>query len=389
MSATEALHTLDENEAQKALLREQRRALPRLLGVLEAVSGHRDGEAPATDSDEEHASEQQMFAKARVLMANMRHLHYTRTRLREGTSYRDRLYFGYYDSLHQSLVIRKNILKHFCRQRRERDDAGPESPWLQFFWGKWDGLIDQLASYRDHPHVPRHHMRVALFEWLVCLFLTGEQIDLLRKLVQNDVDTDGALQMISDMNEFDVRGDRQYLLSELDAGDVPGPYNTQLLKTAVYMVQVDMVGDPACIAYGDCLDLLTFAKTETVRLDSEIDALDEGWQTFLGTLQDADGNALKPCSICETNIRDVVFMPCGHVGTCRACADEWKMRSDTCPYCRARIQSIDSVSQHLNAETRKLHSEIVCDGRNVSLRQQAHVTGGDVLSLLTQLRHVA
>jgi hypothetical protein len=169
----------------------------------------------------------------------------------------------------------------------------------------------------------------------------------LKEIVDNDVDVYITLDKMSAMYEQDVQGNHRYLLSELTNDG-----HVELLKTVVYMVQVDIVSvwnseDFSStwrrIYYGDCLVLLKFAKTETVDLERRIASHDERWKTFLGTLKDMDGQALIECALCDRNIRDFIFMPCGHFGTCRACAEEWMSLSDTCPYCRTRIQSIESV----------------------------------------------
>jgi hypothetical protein len=179
----------------------------------------------------------------------------------------------------------------------------------------------------------------------------------------------------------DDRNDRQYLLSELSDGDPDSRYNSQLLKTTVYLVQVNIVEQTRpVIAYGDCLALLILAKTETARVDGEIEALHSRWQTFLETLKDKDGGTLRPCTLCENNIRDVVFMPCGHLGACRACADEWKSRNDTCPYCRTPVESIDSVRQHLTDLTEKT---------KLPFQQAAHLATRDIFGLLAELKSVA
>ena len=85
----------------------------------------------------------------------------------------------------------------------------------------------------------------------------------------------------------------------------------------------------------------------------------------------------------------MVCKPCGHVVACSVCAAEWAAQKNTCPVCRKEVTEIESVRKLLNGETCALVGAIVCDGKDVTLRLNAHVAGGDVLSLLTQLRHVA
>ena len=225
---------------------------------------------------------------------------------------------------------------------------------------------------------PRQYMQTALWELLVCLFLTGEQIDKLKGIISPDVDDEIALEYISEMCVDDVQGIRKYILSEICDKE-------NLLMIAVYMVQVNVVAytDWRRISYGKCLTLLKFVKTEKVGVEhqQQIEAGREPWQTFLGTLKDKDGHSLEKCTLCENNIRDVIFMPCGHFGACRVCADKWKLKSNLCPYCRTPIESIDSVREHLDVSQ---------NGQTtIPFGQHARCPKHDIFSLLTQLRHAA
>lgn len=153
------------------------------------------------------------------------------------------------------------------------------------------------------------------------------------------------------MTDTDFQGTRKYILSQLCDGE-------NLLMIAVYMVQVDIVTvwqrgfsrRWRRISYGNCLSLLLFAKAEKVAIEHQLqqEAGREPWQAFLRTLKDKAGKPLEVCILCEHNIRDVIFMPCGHFVACRVCAEKWRLKSDTCPYCRTKVARIESVRDHVN-----------------------------------------
>jgi len=237
-------------------------------------------------------------------------------------------------------------------------------------------------------------MQNALFEFLVILFLTGEQIEKLKEVVSNDVDVQIALDDMCEANKHNEQGNREFLLSEMMAEfHLNNDFNPKLLQTAVYMVQVDDVSvwraedfpdNWRRIQYGNCLALLQFAKAQAAgmtgrihALEDRIHALDEQWQALLGTLEDEDGNALRPCSLCEHNIRDAIYQPCKHFMACLACAEQWRQQSGTCPYCRKQIESIQSVRPHLKGQ------------KKIPFTQNACLAPDGILSLLTELKQVA
>ncbi|KAK9832421.1 hypothetical protein WJX74_009579 [Apatococcus lobatus] len=52
------------------------------------------------------------------------------------------------------------------------------------------------------------------------------------------------------------------------------------------------------------------------------------------------------CIICLEMLRQIIFIPCGHVLHCRRCNDLWAARSSglvTCPLCRSKVLRIGSV----------------------------------------------
>ena len=110
--------------------------------------------------------------------------------------------------------------------------------------------------------------------------------------------------------------------------------------------------------------------------DSE--SSDSEWHRYLRTLADAQGNLLEKCTFCDINIRDVVYMPCGHFAACRSCALEWTMRSGSqrCPFCIQKAV-IDSVQSHVNGTT------------VVPFKQHARLVTRDIFSLMTELKRMA
>lgn len=58
--------------------------------------------------------------------------------------------------------------------------------------------------------------------------------------------------------------------------------------------------------------------------------------------EDADDDAL--CGICEENKKRVLVRPCNHLYFCNKCALAFrKMDRDTCPLCRKKIETLESV----------------------------------------------
>ena len=49
----------------------------------------------------------------------------------------------------------------------------------------------------------------------------------------------------------------------------------------------------------------------------------------------------RECVICKQNKKDVLFLPCRHLCTCRSCAD----KIDDCPLCRTEIAADVDVYQ--------------------------------------------
>ncbi len=294
---TEDQHPWEDTEAQIAQLREQKHALPALMDVLEAVSGYQESTASRSDSDEveEHVvtsapepweSERPMFVTINVMMACVRRFFRHSNEPGRHVSVRNRAFFRIYDSLIQALRERKIALE---RSNRRRKHETADSIWLGLFWRKWEILTQEVEDYRDSlnsaspSRISRYRMDAALFQLLVCLFLSREQIHKLRETVL-DVDVSISLNNIVDFCEANNpadKDDHQYILSQL-INDTIVP----VLKIVVYMVCVDIVSvwSPEDfpdywrrIYYGDCLLLLQFAKTETERLDLSIHTLDEPW----------------------------------------------------------------------------------------------------------------
>jgi hypothetical protein len=341
-----------------------------LIVILEAVSGHKDFAEDGAVVP--RRTEADILVNVDSVVAEMQGVYLPKTPPVAVDRPQYKRFFEYYDALVYMLDIRRHVLTRFCRRRNQAE----ADEWLEFFLLKFDRLIEEVRAYRDRlihlvvAHVSRDTMCSALFEFLVCLFLGPGQIEKLKEIVNASMHP--ALDAISDMYGKDTQGNHQYLLGELSTDD------DHFLKTAVYMAHVDMdITGWKQIYYGDCLSLLKFAKGEIGDIDTQIHALQESWQRFLGTLTDIQGQVLQPCVLCDRNIRDVIYMPCRHLVACRACATAWRVKSRACPFCRGTVTSMDSVRQHRDAGTTR-----------IPFTQNAQLPLSDIPGLLTQLRCV-
>ena len=366
----------DEWAAQEAAVLQATREIgefPHLVHVLEAVSGRTEAE---------------VGAKVWVLIGEVRY--YFKPTTDPSADIRDvyKRPFACYDALWISLGLRSDVMKMLWRDRYRHATVPPADAWLVLFWQKWDRVTEEVGKYRDSLNslregdAQREGMSSALFELLVCLFLNPGHIQSLKATV--DQSMHAALDTISAAYGEDAQGNRRWIISELSGLDMS-------LMTETYMVHVDITSPRAAedlsryhIHRGKCLNLLQFAEAEIGTVEARVQAMGRAWQTFLGTVKDTDGNLLKKCTMCDRRIRDVVYKPCGHCMACRLCAAEWTARVNTCPICRREVTEIDSVRKHLKEGT--LVHEFLCGGIQVPLTLSARVAGGDVLSLLTQLR---
>jgi hypothetical protein len=305
-------------------------------------------------------------------------------------STRMRRNFENYHALGSALSHRRRMIQIRCSQH---NNYQPYDDWTIFFWQKWSDLIREVVLYRnqldtaDTSRISRYHMQNALFEFLVFLFLSAEQIEKLKEVVSNDVDVQIALDDMCEANKHNEQGNRELLLREIKAEfDLNDDSNPKVLQTAVYMVQVDDVSvwraeefpdNWRRIHYGDCLALLKFAKAQTDGVTGRMHAIEEQWRALLGTFEDKDGNALRPCSLCHDNIRDVIYKPCNHFMACLACAEEWKRQSATCPFCRRQITSIETVLLNFKGH------------KKIPFTQNASLAPDGIVSLLTELKQVA
>ena len=48
----------------------------------------------------------------------------------------------------------------------------------------------------------------------------------------------------------------------------------------------------------------------------------------------------KECNICMEKQKNCAFVPCGHIASCFDCANEIQNKGQTCPACRAPIQTV-------------------------------------------------
>jgi len=54
-------------------------------------------------------------------------------------------------------------------------------------------------------------------------------------------------------------------------------------------------------------------------------------------------NDVAVCSVCWEKPCDLIFLPCGHVTTCRDCGEKMHLTSMKCPLCRHVITNINNV----------------------------------------------
>eukprot|EP00830_Metopus_es_P014589 TRINITY_DN3928_c0_g1_i1.p1 TRINITY_DN3928_c0_g1~~TRINITY_DN3928_c0_g1_i1.p1 ORF type:complete len:176 (+),score=37.11 TRINITY_DN3928_c0_g1_i1:202-729(+) len=53
----------------------------------------------------------------------------------------------------------------------------------------------------------------------------------------------------------------------------------------------------------------------------------------------------KLCQICFIKKPEVVFIPCGHFGTCITCAEEISKKKKVCPFCKLPFKEITKLFQ--------------------------------------------
>ena len=191
----------------------------------------------------------------------------------------DKDLFQYYDSLYLCLQSKGEYF------RNERD----ADVWLYFFLLKLDLFAGQVKAFRDQfntfngvGHPSREGMSIALFELLVCLFLTPAQIEKLKTTIPTYLYEN--LKIIANNYDQDEHGNRKHIC-----------FNESLewLVTSVYMVNVDIISDRhdedsnwRKIDYkGYCSTLLKLAKTETVDIGEQLQSAREQWNKKLRELQ--------------------------------------------------------------------------------------------------------
>jgi hypothetical protein len=299
--------------------------------------------------------------------------------------------------------MRGDVMKMLWRGRYRGSTVPTANAWLVLFWQKWEHLIEEMGKYRDRlsslteGDADRNGMTSALFELLVCIFLTPEQIQKLKAIVDASMHT--AMDDISAAYAENPQGNRRWIIHELTGLEMP-------LMTETYMVHVDITSpnedgtSPLSnstdwwrrrICPGPSEALRRFVRAEITEVEEKVrsnEATGRAWQAFLRTVQDASGTPLQECTLCDGRIRDVIYLPCGHLVACSVCAAEWAARVNTCPYCRREVTSTDSVRRYLTGSQKKLPGVIQHGGKDVKLTLNARLAGGDVLSLLTQLRDV-
>lgn len=274
-----------------------------------------------------------------------------------------------FESLHDCLQEDFEAYSH----ERVRD------AWLVFFLEKFCQLIMQVKAFSEEGRdanldTLRDHMNDKLFEILVCLFLTPEEIRKLQEGTEGLQDL-GAISSVYDRD--DVNGNREYLQDHaLD----------QTLAVFMVVVSSKTAGGPGWrrIRYGNLWALFKFARKQHEVVVREIeDAVRELWREHndkLSNVRDADGGALRECIVCLDNVRDVILQPCKHLVLCHDCAVKCVRRQKKCPVCKQDIERFESVLK-LAQEGQEAFGM-----RNLAFTQNTVLAQDDMVSLLTKLR---
>lgn len=61
---------------------------------------------------------------------------------------------------------------------------------------------------------------------------------------------------------------------------------------------------------------------------------------------DQGDDAEVECTICLTERKDTLIMPCGHFCVCHECGKQLVAAKHTCPVCRGNIQSLIPMKKH-------------------------------------------
>jgi len=94
-------------------------------------------------------------------------------------------------------------------------------------------------------------------------------------------------------------------------------------------------GDWECLK---CRFLNFASRAECMKCKSKKAELEQK-ERDLNALKDANADAM--CVVCTEHVKDIAFVPCGHICACFTCAKAL----DTCPVCRAGVVTRQRVYQ--------------------------------------------
>lgn len=67
---------------------------------------------------------------------------------------------------------------------------------------------------------------------------------------------------------------------------------------------------------------------------------ERGKERYTGESLSEEAGEERLCVVCMDASRSARFYPCGHRIACIACAEKWRARGGTCPFCDMRIQGV-------------------------------------------------
>ena len=89
-------------------------------------------------------------------------------------------------------------------------------------------------------------------------------------------------------------------------------------------------------------------------------------------IRDDEGNELRECAICMSNVKDIILQPCGHCCMCKMCYNKMQYRDQKCPMCREPITSYVTVFLYAM--------------KGIPIHQSVQFESYDILSLLSNLK---
>ena len=75
-------------------------------------------------------------------------------------------------------------------------------------------------------------------------------------------------------------------------------------------------------------------------LQKQINILSEEKKFLNNRLHTRNENTEYLCSICMTNKKNTVFLPCRHAQFCLECSKKWTKKKSTCPLCLKSVSGI-------------------------------------------------